>query len=89
MAVARLLVVGQSAGQSEGRLDTAAGHRLHVCLYEGAYGPRGDCRDIRGSLAGCLYQATISAFRFRSSQSGKWDLLCLISIDIYHRLHVL
>jgi len=66
-----VVVVDQWAGQ----LDTAVvGHRLHACPYGDAYGLRGDCHDTRGSLAGCLHRATISAFRFRSSQSGKWNV---------------
>jgi len=76
-----VVVVDQSAGQ----LDTVvAGHRLHACPCEDAYGLRGDCHDTRGSLAGCLHRATISAFRFRSSQSGKWNLPGLVSITSNH-----
>jgi len=64
------VVVGQSAGHSEGHSDTVAAHRLHACPCEDACGLPGDCRDIRDSLAGFPHQATISAFRFRSFQNG-------------------
>jgi hypothetical protein len=65
----------------EGSLGTAAAaHRLQQAVPFGDDDDRpcGYC-DSRGSLSGCPFQAPISACHFRSSQSGMWNLLCLVS----------